>query len=422
MTGSGPHYGRAGRQFGEVMAESRRLPTIAPLTGLRAFAAAWVVLYHFRVDIEALAPSLRRVGAFFDAGYAGVDIFFILSGFIISYTYLDGFRSFRPRTYVRFLWLRLARIYPVQLFTLAIFTVIVVEGGWTGVRGADILANVRHDDFWRQLLLVHAWGADGNHAWNYPAWSISSEWFAYLLFPVAALGLARVGSRGPALIGLAGALALNALIYILIAAADKSGQVILPRIIGEFGAGCFLFLLWRGRWLEHAHWGILTPALAIGAGAVTVAVARDAEFAPVAAAPLYAMTIYGLAMQRDALSRLLGASLLVYAGEASYALYMTHAVVQRFVWEYLPAGDYVTDGRLVRGGILFSYALLLTLAAIFTYEFVEQPARGALRNAVRRKGDPLREPQFVPGPEAPWLAVSQPAHPDGAPYESRRIG
>ena len=404
------------------MPDGQRLPTIAPLTGLRAFAAGWVVLYHFRADIQSLAPTLRRIGPFFDAGFAGVDIFFILSGFIISYTYLAGFRAVRPRAYGRFLWLRLARIYPVHLFTLAIFLVIVGDDAWRDVRADDVIANIRHGDFWKQALLVHAWGTDGNHAWNYPAWSISSEWFAYLVFPLAALGLGRIAKRGVALAGFGASLALNAAIYLLIASTDNTGQIILPRIVGEFGAGCFLFILWRERWLARAPWTVLTPVLAAAAVAATVWVARTGEGAPIVAAPLYGLTIYGLAMQRDQLSGLLGRPLLVYAGEVSYALYMTHAVVQRFVWEYLPASEYVNDERFVRAAILFSYALMLIFAAIATYEFVERPARDAMRRMSERRPQDDGEPHYVPGPDAPWLRVSQPRQAKKAPYDRRRIG
>jgi peptidoglycan/LPS O-acetylase OafA/YrhL len=354
------------------------------LTGLRAFAAAWVVFYHFRADIKLLFPTADFAWPLLDSGYAGVDVFFVLSGFIISYTYLERLRRPGGTATGKFLWYRLARIYPVHLFTLALFAFIVAPGNVQDASLADITANITSEDFYRQILLLHAWGTDGNHAWNYPAWSISSEWFAYLLFPVAALGLVRVRRAGAAAAGFVAAHAFNIATFAWIAAAGYQGDIILVRIVGEFAAGCFLFLLWQRGWGFSLPWAILTPLVGVAAGVVTMWVASVDEAAPVVAAPLYSAFIYGLAVDRGVLVRLLATRALVYAGEASYALYMTHAIVQRFTWEYLPATDYAADGRLIRLGILGAYAALLALAAILTYELVERPSRDWMRQALSR--------------------------------------
>jgi peptidoglycan/LPS O-acetylase OafA/YrhL len=367
------------------------------LTGLRAFAAAWVVLYHFRADIKLLAPSLEPLWPLLDSGYAGVDVFFVLSGFIISYTYLSRLGRPAGSETGRYLWLRLARLYPVHLFMLAIFAVILVPGGFREARPADILTNLTSEDFFRQILLMHAWTTDGNHAWNYPAWSISSEWFAYLVFPIAALGLARVVRARSALLGFAASNLFNLATFAIIAAAGYQGEIILVRIVGEFAAGCFLYLLWRQGWGSAAPWALLTPVFAVAAGAVTMWVSSMDEVAPVVAAPLYGGLIYGLSLQRDVLSRLLSTRLLVYAGEASYALYMTHAVVQRFAWEYIPATDFTGDSRAVRAAVLAAYALLLGVAAILTYEVIEKPSREWMRKLRLRRQPRTAEPALVIG-------------------------
>ena len=252
------------------------------LTGLRALASAWVVLYHFRDDIKLLAPTSEPLWPLLDSGYAGVDVFFVLSGFIISYTYLSRLSTPNARESGRFLWLRLARLYPVHLFTLLIFAVIIAPGGVRDASLADIWANLTSGDFFRQLFLVHAWGTDGNHAWNYPAWSISSEWFAYLLFPLAALGLIRIANSRQAIGGFVASNVFNIATFLLIAAIGMQGEIIGVRIIGEFAAGCFLYLLWRQRWGFDLRWDLLTPALAVAAGAVTMWVATFSDIAPVA--------------------------------------------------------------------------------------------------------------------------------------------
>ncbi|MGD9933739.1 MAG: acyltransferase family protein [Dehalococcoidia bacterium] len=363
----------------DVIGGVRERSMLHGLTGLRAFAAAWVVLYHFRADIKLLMPRSEPLWPLMDSGYAGVDVFFVLSGFIITYTYLEQLKQPQRAATIRFLGFRLARIYPVHLFTLAIFAFIVTPGAVSGVGPGDLWRNVASTDFVRQVLLVHGWGWDGNRAWNYPAWSISSEWMAYLAFPAVALGLAKVRTLGSAGVGLAAAHAFNLASFLLIAQLGMEGEIIGVRIVGEFLAGCFLLLIWRRGWAADARWDRLTPAFLLASVVGTVAANELGSVAPVLAAPLYCGLIYGLALERDAVSRWLGLRWTVYAGEASYALYMTHAVVQRFVWEYLPAGDYLGSNVAVRAGVLLIYTLLLAAAAVATYEAIEKPSRRIVR-------------------------------------------
>src|SRR6202161_3995096 len=124
-------------------------------------------------------------------GYLGVELFFVLSGFILCPVYLDqvadgGFR------YGSFLWARLARIYPLHLATLAGIGAMALAALAAGrVIDPNILS---WSSLPANLLLVQAWGYAPQAGWNHPSWSISAEWFAYLSFPVfaiAAAGLRR---------------------------------------------------------------------------------------------------------------------------------------------------------------------------------------------------------------------------------------
>ncbi len=159
------------------------------LTALRFIAAMWVVSYDYWADLTAVTPHLVS------KGYLGVELFFVLSGFILSHVYLQGFgeRNFR---YADFLWARLARVYPVHLATLL---------GMGGLIGGATLLGIQAGDkalVWSslpaQLTLTQAWGLGLHGGWNHPSWSISAEWFAYLSFPAFAWAAWRLRDR-PAL-------------------------------------------------------------------------------------------------------------------------------------------------------------------------------------------------------------------------------
>lgn len=380
-----------------VIEPAIRRPTLSSLTGLRFFAAAWVVCYHFRSDLKLLFPASKPVWPLFDAGYAGVDIFFVLSGFIISYTYLETFSSWSPRRHAKFLWLRLARIYPVHIATVLFFLFYNQPGTVLDVTRTGLTAAARHPDFRDQLLLIHAWGVGDTRAWNYPAWSISVEWLAYLSFPFAAVFLTRVRGMRAACVGLVGALVLNVAIYLAISAAGENGRIPMLRIVGEFLGGSFLYLLWSQGWLKHLPWRRTNPALVLAGVLATVLIAHGSDIAPVVAAPFYALIILGLAYGRDSVSSLLARRPMVYLGEASYSLYMTHAVSQAWLWSHFPAADFTSESRVERALLLLGYATVIVVVALACYHIVEKPGRSLMRRAT----EPRRRLSDIPGRAEP---------------------
>lgn len=359
---------------------------IPQLTGLRAFAASWVVLYHFRTDIENLIPTTSWMRAFFGAGYVGVDVFFVLSGFIICYTYLPDFGGVaKPKAYLRFFWLRLARMYPVHLATLAFFLLWNTPGGWRGANLAEIADRMRLWEFQQQVLLVHAWGAGETRSWNYPSWSISVEWFAYLLFPVAALGFARLKSHRSAGTAVLVALAFNVLSFWAVDLGGYGGEFPMVRIVGEFSAGACLFLLWRDGWHSEFPWARIATVAFVSGVAAASAIGIYGSAAAVISAPLFAISIVGMAYSFDGISRFFALPVLVFLGEASYSLYMTHAVSQRLLWDHLGTAGYSGDSLIVRAGVLVTYAAVIETVAIATYLAIEKPGRRVMRSVIDRR-------------------------------------
>src|SRR5262249_48688850 len=148
----------------------------------------------------------------FARGYLGVDFFFVLSGFIITHVYLANLAHPTAAATRVFLWHRFVRIYPVHVAVLAGLMVLLAIGRVAGIplnnpedwSSADLLWN---------LTLLHAWGFVDHPSWNVPSWSISAEWFAYLLFPLLAPALMWLSDRSTALLAAVAALAATAVLF-----------------------------------------------------------------------------------------------------------------------------------------------------------------------------------------------------------------
>ena len=105
---------------------SRMRPNIPALTGLRAIAAILVVLFHYKYIVPGLGASPAPGARVIQTGFVGVSLFFVLSGFILAYTYIDDDGALRG-TWKDFLFARFARVYPVYLFALVIALPIFID-------------------------------------------------------------------------------------------------------------------------------------------------------------------------------------------------------------------------------------------------------------------------------------------------------
>src|SRR5712691_3950598 len=149
------------------------------LTGLRSVAAASVVALH----LWGKAGTGTPIGSLVHAGNLGVDLFFVLSGFVLAYRYADALRRPAPRSVAAFLKRRIARVYPLHLAMIAVLGAGMLAATLVG---ASVPAAERNSpgDLVANLLLVQAWGTSQRQTWNQVAWSVSAEWAAYLAFAV----------------------------------------------------------------------------------------------------------------------------------------------------------------------------------------------------------------------------------------------
>jgi peptidoglycan/LPS O-acetylase OafA/YrhL len=337
---------------------SARGGEILPLTSLRGLAASCVVIFHmnywFYLQYWQHDPG-PVLSTIFHVGYLDVDLFFVLSGYVITRAYLSWFRQPTLGHYATFLARRLARVWPLHLVALLLFI---------GAPSCSDPANILYN-----ALMVHAWGFVGHFTCNDPSWSISCEWLVYLAFPGVAwlLTLAGEGRRAwlPALAALLG---LGALAYF------NPSHTLDLTYDNDLGAARALFGFTVGgalcRAFDHVSPGIAFDALALVVAAATALLAAlgAPDFWVVA---LFGPLVVSLALAAGPVKRLLSLAPLVWVGEISYSMYMLH----HFVIEHIRDLGGVIDTPF---RIALTLALVIAVSSV-SYLAIEKPARRMAR-------------------------------------------
>ena len=380
---------------------------IKQLTGVRFVAAAWVMLYHFQPALAASGVLVPILHEFLRLGSVGVDLFFALSGFILTHTYLT---RLGPKASwagsLNFWWLRLARIYPVYFVMLNVAGLAALAQGVVTGEGRRDWMTV--PSYLQQVFMVQEWGPDPSRGWNFPAWSLSMEWLAYLFFPLLVLVLWRVKDRLPpvALAGMA-FLCLTPLLYIGLVRDDDpflvQGWASTIRIATEFTAGSFTYLAVR-RWQDNpgakraSHvlaWAIpfLILAIAVTMGNIPAlqweGLPDEAPRGYVVIIPLLVLWLGALALSDGAPSRFLSTHRLVLGGFISYSLYLIH-IVWYGLWRAGMQFIGIDGGPLYLLSTLFLIVSTVGLAYLM-WRLVEEPAREWMRSKAGARKVPTEE-------------------------------
>ncbi|CAA9274487.1 MAG: hypothetical protein AVDCRST_MAG57-3393 [uncultured Blastococcus sp.] len=359
---------------------------IRSLTGLRLIAAGWVVAHHFWL----FAPDhewLRHVEParpLLESGWLGVDLFFLLSGFVLAHNYVDALGP-RPglRATAGFYWARLSRIWPTWIVVLTVVLVgLSVERLVVGSSSPEAAApGIDAVTLLRQVLLVQVWDRADYSATGPvgPGWSLSAEWLAYLLFPAVVLVLYRLRHL-PA--GVLGALAVAAVLpfaYGCLALGSHAwAWSWLLRLAGAFLAGTLVALFVRRIRVTAAVTGAASR-VAVASAVLLVLVLWWADGAGTAAGGVavlcFPFLVAGLALGDRGLVRPLSAPAMVLGGRISFALYLVHMGVFATAWrlmDVVPAlGGTSAAAVLLQAGVV----VLPLAAAWLLWRYVEEPAR-----------------------------------------------
>jgi peptidoglycan/LPS O-acetylase OafA/YrhL len=319
-----------------------------PLTSIRGFAALWVVGHHLQFELGYIGYPFA--GWLFKPGYVAVDIFFVLSGFVITAVHRDLTRATLGDFFLR----RIFRIYPLHLFVLAVILGLWI---WGDMRfGAhDPTEPLR--DLPIVMLLLQPYLIHGL-TWNTVSWSIGVEMLCYL-------GLRRLEPVGAVLM------------LIMMAAIERHvhseliwGWPAVARGLAGFGLGMVLQQMAALLRRPRAVTASLIELAALG-GILLAVVFRDLRLIPLCAAAL----IWGLAAERGVVARVLGFGWCVWLGRISFSVYLIHPTLigLAFVW-FPPARLHLGHGA---EGILWPLLVVALLLAVATatWRWVEEPAR-----------------------------------------------
>lgn len=356
---------------------------IPSLVGIRGYLALVVVAVHVAPFAVAMVPG--TAGFFLPVwhhGYVALDLFFVLSGFVISSGYARTFARWPGRaTFGKFLWARLSRFYPVHLAVLAAMVAAVLAFRAVG-REIPHGGNLTWDLF-RQLTLTSGWGGAHALTWNGPVWSLSAEWACYLVLPLLLPLVQRLRTPAACLVGYVVACAIPLVIYSIIGFDDGTitYSMPLPRAFGGFLAGCALYQLTTVGSRIPAWLGRVTGPVAVVAFAAIVATSL-LGVPTMYALPFIGLVVPALAQRRGAFDRFLSTRVSMIGGEYSVALFLVHV-------PWILAASLLINPRTFPGsgwGVLGIVLLVLGafVLAWLAYVVVERPAQKAMRRLVKR--------------------------------------
>lgn len=369
------------------------LPHLPGLDGLRALAVLAVLGYHLEVS-------------WLEGGFLGVDIFFVISGYLITALLLREWQSDRRVDVRRFLRRRARRLLPA-LFTMTATVMILGAAGLgneiTRFRD-DALATLTYGFNWFQVLGDQSYfEAMGRPSPFNHVWSLAVEEQFYLLWPLLFVGGMVLLGRRRLLLAISGLAAASILLAAALANADDPSRVYYGTDTRAFTLlmGAALALVWSPWRLDRPTGRHGSPALNIIGFAALVGLlaflvgqqAHDPGLYPgglVMVAALSTLVVAIAAHPASGLGRLLGRRPLRWIGVRSYGIYLWHWPVLVFT---RPRLDVPLDGPAL---LALRLALIVALVE-FSYRFIEQPIRnGALARVVARyrASNPLRQAEL----------------------------
>jgi peptidoglycan/LPS O-acetylase OafA/YrhL len=336
------------------------------LDGLRGIFAIMIVLHHFDVPPLFTTNAIIRQSAIF------TDFFFVLSGFVISYTYFDRIQD--SESFIDYIKKRFARLFPLLVYTVCVFLFFKIGFSYF------YPAILEHPQAGKELGLLtidsltfmNSTPIFGSEmGMNFPSWSISAEMICYICF-----GLIIVFVRS--------ARGFLFLMVMLLAAAFlysqryymMEGSFGFVRALLCFNMGVFVYLLFK-KFHSIRIWKIweyILPLVLVALFYIKWELPKDKkEMFTLAVVPLFfGAFVFVYAMSKGLIVRLLTATPFQFIGKISYSIYLNHAIIIILVTKLI-----FDIFKVPRTEVAMTMTLLLTLSVViiysyFTYGYVEQ--------------------------------------------------
>ena len=331
------------------------------LDGLRGWAAVFVAMMHYPLDdITHQLPIISN-------GFLFVDLFFVLSGFVITYVYIGNFDK------KKFFIARIARLAPLYFGTLA-FAVVLEFIKLTGIGGFDggFKQPNSLDGLLREFFLIHAFPMFTNTSFNPPNWSIAVESYVYILFALLSFLSLKRSFIIWAIFSI-----VSGLIIIKVGVLNDAHNLAIARGVLGFSLGVIGFLLWHFyigktniKYLGDLGFLLIIFYIYFGGSLI---------FLPSVVMAIGVVMIL-IGSKRMHLSFLLENKISIRLGDYSFTIYMIHYfIAMRFeeIYSFLPSSNYVEVF------LFFTYCTTVYFSSSIIYRYFEWPMRNYIRTRFR---------------------------------------
>lgn len=339
--------------IGEVKLARTKNNEIKSLTGIRGIFAVYVMMFHIN--------PFSSTSHFISNGYISVDLFFVLSGFILSFVYESRFKyKVSDSDYILYLANRAIRIYPLYLFILVLVSIYYITTNPYPTLIYDITSNI--------LFMQSVTG----NGFIGPAWSLSTEVIAYLLMPFMILILIK--RKSFLIVSVYASLCLLGYVAYSLGRLDVfSGWQAIARCLSEYVLGISSYLLFRK---------IKTKDNSLLCIAITILLLFLLSFRgfDVFVVLSFSVLIPLIASSSGVVSKVLSCAPVFYLGEISYSIYLWHGVISRQFSEHVIKLSHALG---IENALLSMVAITMILSCV-TYHLLELPCKAMLKKHTKK--------------------------------------
>ena len=385
------------------------LPNLTPMRGI---AALLTVIYHVDLMIGNGGGMLIKQGQsmLLTRMYLMVDFFFILSGFILFYVYGKIFSTgVSKEAFKKFSLARFARVYPLHLFTLCYCILLFFISEQLGIPKLPVI-QIANNSFsiFTNVLLLHSMNLHNWFSWNHASWSISVEWWAYMLFPFLVPPILAMGSKKKVTIAILCFLGYLVITFLIIPIVTVPPQIPFVKVnpnqlsinvayqygyircLSGFILGMMVYQAYSSQWLNK----VLANGYVLIILVLTSFVCMHFNFPDFVTVIPFPFILLCGAYGSIGIDRFFAYKPLQRIGDWSFSIYLVHQplifTIGSITSYFNPldlskpiSGPPPKPEMLTGWVVCLGFILVTLLVSFFTYRFIELPARYQLNKQKR---------------------------------------